>query len=251
MQGPVLVAEGAEKWTVTAVTVKSWITLGYRPDGSYGPVVDTAKAGEVHRQARAQDRPPRQERHLPPRQERQDRRRDRRPHGPHARPGRDGGPRRRGAPRARRRPHGPERAGRARVHRRRPGAHHRAGHRRRAPHAADLDVDHPLRRGPAERLLGEHHDPREDHRRDGRRAGRGLRLLEGRRHPDAGAGLHVGRRDHQRPLGRRPARSPAASARAPRRSSTPPSAPGSRSSSARRTTTTSRATRSVSTPRSG
>jgi vancomycin resistance protein YoaR len=44
MQGAVLVAEGTEKWTVTAVTVKSWITLGYRPDGSFGPMVDTVKA---------------------------------------------------------------------------------------------------------------------------------------------------------------------------------------------------------------
>jgi len=46
MQGPVLVAQGADKWTVTAVTVKSWISLGLRPDGSFGPVVDTAKAAK-------------------------------------------------------------------------------------------------------------------------------------------------------------------------------------------------------------
>ncbi len=44
MQGPVLLAHGKDKWTVTAKTVKTWITLGTRPDGSFGPVVDLQKA---------------------------------------------------------------------------------------------------------------------------------------------------------------------------------------------------------------
>jgi vancomycin resistance protein YoaR len=44
MQGPVLLADGKEKWTVTAKTVKTWVGLGARPDGSFGPVVDLAKA---------------------------------------------------------------------------------------------------------------------------------------------------------------------------------------------------------------
>jgi vancomycin resistance protein YoaR len=44
MQGPILLAQGDEKWTVTEKTVKTWIALGTRPDGSLGPVVDTQKA---------------------------------------------------------------------------------------------------------------------------------------------------------------------------------------------------------------
>ncbi|MCU0505275.1 MAG: VanW family protein [Chloroflexi bacterium] len=44
MLGPVLLADGKEKWTVTAKTVKTWIGLGTRPDGSFGPVVDLQKA---------------------------------------------------------------------------------------------------------------------------------------------------------------------------------------------------------------
>ena len=44
MQGPILLAQGKEKWTVTEKTVKTWIGLGTRPDGSLGPVVDTQKA---------------------------------------------------------------------------------------------------------------------------------------------------------------------------------------------------------------
>ncbi len=44
MQGPVLLAQGGEKWTVTAKTVKTWIALGERPDGSFGPIVDTGQA---------------------------------------------------------------------------------------------------------------------------------------------------------------------------------------------------------------
>lgn len=46
MQGAVLLAQGADRWTVTAPTIRSWISLGLRPDGSYGPVVDTAKAAK-------------------------------------------------------------------------------------------------------------------------------------------------------------------------------------------------------------
>ena len=46
MQGALLVAQGADKWTVTAPTVRTWISLGARPDGSFGPVVDTAKAAK-------------------------------------------------------------------------------------------------------------------------------------------------------------------------------------------------------------
>jgi vancomycin resistance protein YoaR len=58
MQGPVLVAQGADKWTVTAATVRTWISLGLRPDGSFGPVVDTARAAKsVAKLAPKIDRP--------------------------------------------------------------------------------------------------------------------------------------------------------------------------------------------------
>ena len=58
MQGPVLVAQGTDRWTVTAVTVRSWITLGSRPDGSFGPIVDTAKAAtSIVKLAKKIDRP--------------------------------------------------------------------------------------------------------------------------------------------------------------------------------------------------
>jgi vancomycin resistance protein YoaR len=44
MQGVLQLAEGKDRWGISAAYVRSWISIGYRPDGSYGPVVDTAKA---------------------------------------------------------------------------------------------------------------------------------------------------------------------------------------------------------------
>ena len=59
MQGAVLLADGPkDKWTVTAKTVKTWITLGERPDGSFGPVVDMEKAAKSIAKLQAKiDRP--------------------------------------------------------------------------------------------------------------------------------------------------------------------------------------------------
>jgi vancomycin resistance protein YoaR len=58
MQGPVLLAQGTERWTVTAKTVKTWIALGTRPDGSFGPIVDTQKAAaSIAKLAPKVDRP--------------------------------------------------------------------------------------------------------------------------------------------------------------------------------------------------
>ena len=58
MQGPVLLAQGKERWTVTAKTVKTWISLGVRPDGSFGPVVDTQMAAaSIAKLAPKVDRP--------------------------------------------------------------------------------------------------------------------------------------------------------------------------------------------------
>jgi vancomycin resistance protein YoaR len=34
----------AKNWTITAATIRSWITFGIRPDGKYGPTIDPVKA---------------------------------------------------------------------------------------------------------------------------------------------------------------------------------------------------------------
>jgi vancomycin resistance protein YoaR len=44
MQGVLQLAQGKDRWGISAANIRGWVSLGYRPDGSYGPVVDTAKA---------------------------------------------------------------------------------------------------------------------------------------------------------------------------------------------------------------
>jgi vancomycin resistance protein YoaR len=43
MIAPVVLTHGKDQWTVAAKTVRTWISFGTWPDGSYGPLVDTAK----------------------------------------------------------------------------------------------------------------------------------------------------------------------------------------------------------------
>jgi len=47
MQGVLQLAEGKDRWGISAANVRGWVSLGYRPDGSYGPIVDTAKAATL------------------------------------------------------------------------------------------------------------------------------------------------------------------------------------------------------------
>jgi len=47
MQGVLQLAEGKDRWGISAANIRGWVSLGYRPDGSYGPVVDTAKAATL------------------------------------------------------------------------------------------------------------------------------------------------------------------------------------------------------------
>jgi vancomycin resistance protein YoaR len=47
MQGVLQLAQGKDRWGISAANIRGWVSLGYRPDGSYGPVVDTAKAATL------------------------------------------------------------------------------------------------------------------------------------------------------------------------------------------------------------
>jgi vancomycin resistance protein YoaR len=43
MIAPVVLTHGKDHWTIADKTVRTWISFGSWPDGSYGPLVDTAK----------------------------------------------------------------------------------------------------------------------------------------------------------------------------------------------------------------
>ncbi len=43
MVAPVLLAHGKDKWSIPDTTVRSWLSFGAWPDGSYGPLVDPTK----------------------------------------------------------------------------------------------------------------------------------------------------------------------------------------------------------------
>ena len=43
MTAPVVLTHDRDKWTIPAATVRGWISFGAWPDGSYGPLADTAK----------------------------------------------------------------------------------------------------------------------------------------------------------------------------------------------------------------
>ena len=43
MTAPVVLTHDRDKWTIPAATVRGWISFGTWPDGSYGPLADTAK----------------------------------------------------------------------------------------------------------------------------------------------------------------------------------------------------------------
>ena len=43
MIAPVILTHGKDKWTIADTAVRSWVSFGAWPDGSYGPLVDPAK----------------------------------------------------------------------------------------------------------------------------------------------------------------------------------------------------------------
>ena len=190
-------------WTIPDTTVRSWVTFGAWPDGSYGPIVDRRRSRRPSRRwpRRSTRRPCRR------RSTRQERRRSSgsRPATSgrkldvagtsQARPGRCSS---RGPAPARTR-------GAAIVPALavvQPALTTEQAAEGRAADAAISSWTTYYQPGAAQRLRREHHDPVDGDQRDGRRPGRVVQLLEDGRRGQPGQGLQARRRDHRRPLGR-------------------------------------------------